>query len=1016
MPRDTDLNEKQRQAVEHGDGPLLVLAGPGTGKTRVVACRVAHLIESGRCPADALLAITFTNKAAHELEERVLSLLGSSVAGESWIGTFHHTCARILRESGGDMGIDSDFGILDQDAQDALMAEALRSANLEVDLVMLSRLRFALSARKSGTADNAEPPLFEEEDEDTTDEAFIAAFKDAINHYGARLADYNALDFDDLIAIAVEKLRESPTVLERYQSKFQHILIDEYQDINGSQYELISLLSGPKRCVTAVGDANQSVYRWRGSDPEWMRRFRSEFQPETIALEAHYRSTRTILSAATGLIRKSSPQTRLRTDNPPGNPVRAYFTRSEAESAYIVKRLIQKLHAEARMPYRDIAVFYRNHRTAERLEDSLRRASVPFRRAQPARELVNDDANRVLAWLRYICFGLGAHLADALMFPNLVLDEWTRVWFQWRAMQEGKSFRELAENPADAPPLTRASLKRVVGRMQGLREKLTQLGASKAAAVFFDELETLRNPFRHEELENAPEWADFPQLAASADVIAAALQRGEIPCLMDDGSLDAVCAQLILQKTFEDYFDKKLEKASDDSVEIRIGNVEPAQEAERAVWINPPDGTQTNALQLTAPEDSPACAAWIAYRLCQRLLDLAEETPNADVVVYDLETTGANPRQAEIIEFAGKRIYEKPASDLHLYIRPRARISRRSTQIHGIDADTVRNQPRIEERISEIRDFFGSAVLVGHNIVEFDNRFIEREMRRHLRETPNNPSYDTLKIARRLYPHVNHTLTSLAERFQIEYVESHRAVHDAAATAELFKRLRREEARRRAQSSLSELLPFLAVGAASKGAWEDPALEAHRHAAARWLKANKPREETLMAFPEETRVEAGRSLDAARRSPAPETDDDRRWQLLKGRVLRRAQRYEAMRPGASLKDFVNAQSLLEPLDNMDDADEPSDAVSLMTLHTAKGTEFRAVLIVGLEDGTLPWFRSIQRPEALDEERRLLYVGMTRAQERLYLIAARRRGGRDMKPSRFLREIPSNLMRRWSPKG
>ena len=883
MPRDASLNEAQRRAVEHGDGPLLTLAGPGTGKTRVIACRIAHLIESGRVPARNILAITFTNKAARELEERVLDLLGQSVGGDAWIATFHHACARILRESGSELGMSDDFGILDADAQDALFADSLRFAQLEADPVALNRMRHAVSARKT-SLEPLDEIAFEEEDEDTQDEAYVEAFRAAVERYEARLADVNALDFDDLLAHAVEGLRESPETLEKYRAQFQHVLVDEYQDINGTQYELLKMLCPPPGRITAVGDPNQSVYRWRGSSPEWMRRFQEEFQPAAIALDVHYRSTRTILSAATGLIRHNAPQTALRTDNAVGNPVRIYFTRSEPEAAFVARRIVQRLNREGHVPYRDIAVFYRNHRSAERIEDALRRFGIPTRRAQPSRELVNDDAGRVLAWLRYLCYGLGAHLADALMFPTQALDEWTRVWFQWRANREGRSFEALAVDPDEnVPPLTRGALKRVIGRLTSARERLLGLRAPQALEAFFEELEALRSPFRPEELDESPAWSAFPQLTAAAELIGSALRRGESVSVEADGSLDSACAAAILRKTFGVYFGAEPAEDGVGAVHIRIGAPETSdtpdessdespsdseaqseaaeseyEEAERLVWIAPPEEAETRGLRLTAPEGAPLCAAWIAHRLGQRLLSLAEEAPRADAVVYDLETTGANPRRAEIIEFAGARVTDRPAAHLHLYIRPRARISRRSTQIHGIDADTVRGQPRIEERIGEIRDFFGDAILVGHNIAEFDNRFLEREMRKHLRETLNNPSYDTLQVARRLYPHVNHTLTSLTARFGIPYEDPHRANHDAQATAALFERLRREEADRRARSSLPELLPYLAAGAASRGALEAEPLAAAGHAAARWLKRVWEREETLQALPEALRVEAGR--------------------------------------------------------------------------------------------------------------------------------------------------------------
>ncbi|MDA1191141.1 MAG: exonuclease domain-containing protein, partial [Candidatus Poribacteria bacterium] len=453
------------------------------------------------------------------------------------------------------------------------------------------------------------------------------------------------------------------------------------------------------------------------------------------------------------------------------------------------------------------------------------------------------------------------------------------------------------------------------------------------------------------------------------------------------------------------------ENEVDGGVSILIGDAPEPPETSRVVWLNAPESARGNAICPRPPENAPRVASWVAHLLCQRMLASAEEPQGADVVVYDLETTGNNPRLSEIIEFAGQKLGATEQHE-HLYVKPKRAIPEFLTRIHGVTNDFVRDKPPIEEQIVRIRAFLADAILVGHNIVEFDNRVIGREMEAHLRENLPNPSYDTLTVARRLFPHENHKLDALAERFGIPYPTQHRADHDAEVSKALFHRLRGEESTRRAQVSLPEFLPFVAIGILSREAWEDDRFTPYRHATARWLESHDVRRNVLDTLPVTHRAEGRQSLDAVRRVVLPETEDGRRWDQLKARFLRRAVRYAEISGDATLRDFLNSQALV---DGVDEHDAEKDAVTLMTLHSAKGTEFRAVIMYAMEDGILPSFRADKSPEMMAEERRLCYVGMTRAKERLYFVVGDRRQGRERSRSRFMREIPSNLVKEWRPK-
>lgn len=1023
MNLERDLNPRQRQAVTFGDSPLLVLAGPGTGKTRVITYRVAHLVQVDRARPDHVLTLTFTNKAAQELSDRVHSLLGSSIAGEVCVGTFHTICSRLLRECAPTLGLRTDFAIFDQESQDAILAEVLRQVGVDSSPWTVARVRDLISLEKTALRDPAQAVFEVWDDEGTPIESphTREQLRIAVAAYVERLRSHSAFDFDDLLAVTTEGLRMHESIRDRYRDRFRYVLVDEYQDINCAQYEFLRALVGPPHRITAVGDEDQSIYRWRGSSPEWLRRFREDFQPKVVELEQNYRSTKMILDVAGKVIanNRRGGVSQLVTDSDVGDLPYAYRFADEEAAASGVAKLVRRLHREAHVAYRDIAVFYRRHSNADLLSDRLTKEGIPHQRILPASHVFDGEEAGVVSWLRYLTFGLDANLLDALRFPTDVLDEWSRVWLQARANRMSLRLAESIEREnGDIPPLTRVSLIRALRRLDGLGTRIDGSSAADAVRALLEELDLHRSPF--DLASEEPEvGGDLIALDDAADVLHAAVAREEPIHIHVAGSLDEVCAGLVLQSVLKDYFgctaslDIGETVALAEGVTLVVGPIDvPSAPNRRVIWIGAPETAWALHLCPRRVDGGPHVAAWVALRLCQRLLAAAEKTPEEGVVVYDLETTGNSLTASEIIEFAATRL-GKPETTDHRYIKPRRSIPRFLTQIHGIGDSDVENEPSIEEQVGPIRDFLGDAILVGHNVESFDNRLLAREFDKHLKVPLHNATYDTYTVAKRLYPHENHKLESLARKFGLEHGTLHRALQDAEVTKALFRALRTEELDRRARTSLPEYLPFVAVGMLARGAWESEALSRWRQAAVRWLTTHDMRREVAARLPKELRGEARRMLDTVMRSRASETAADSRWHALRERLLRRVTQFEETSESHSLRDFLNARALAQPTDELDSS---KDAVTLMTLHSAKGTEYRAVIVTTLEEGILPGFRAPKDPELMAEERRLFYVGMTRAKERLYLVSARNRDGRDREPSRFLSEIPANLLRTWSANG
>jgi DNA helicase-2/ATP-dependent DNA helicase PcrA len=401
MQADHHLNPQQQLAVNHVEGPLLVLAGAGSGKTRIVTYRVAHLLEMG-VPSSEILAVTFTNKAADEMRSRILNLAHQSVL----TCTFHSLCARILRESIHALGYTRDFTIYDEEDSEKVLKECLTALNLYEEKGLLKTVRLQISQAKNALKD---PELLLQEDE---------RLHGIFQLYQRKLKESNALDFDDLLFLAVDLLRKHPDILEGYQQRWTFILIDEYQDTNSAQYTLTKLLSGKHHNVFAVGDPDQSIYSWRGANVHNILNFEADFPgAKVIALEQNYRSRSNILEAANALIKHnlSRYEKNLWSDRGVGEKIGLFIAENDhAETHFIVKQLY-KLHSEKRVPLKDCVIFYRTNFQSRIFEDALLKERIPYRIIGGLSFYQRREIKDILSLLRMVLAG-----ADFLAFSRTI--------------------------------------------------------------------------------------------------------------------------------------------------------------------------------------------------------------------------------------------------------------------------------------------------------------------------------------------------------------------------------------------------------------------------------------------------------------------------------------------------------------------------------------------------------------------------------------------------------------------
>ena len=360
------LNAEQREAVETTEGPLLVLAGAGSGKTRVLTYRIANLIENHGVSPWSILALTFTNKAAREMKERTDKLIGQENS-DMWVTTFHLFCSRVLRIDIDKLGYDSRFVIYDEQDQNSVIAEAMKINSIDEKRLSKSSIRSMISEAKN-SGENPEQYILE------NDRSLDSNLVDVYRHYQKKLKTSNALDFDDLLLKTVELLKTCSDVREKYVRKFKYVLVDEYQDTNAPQYQIIKLLCADRMNICVVGDDDQSIYGWRGADIRNILDFEKDFpSAKVIRLEQNYRSTKQILDCANQVIvnNQGRKPKKLWTAKKSGNPVEYALVRNEREEAYSIAKTIMDLRRKENHSYNDFAILYRTHAQSRVIESVL---------------------------------------------------------------------------------------------------------------------------------------------------------------------------------------------------------------------------------------------------------------------------------------------------------------------------------------------------------------------------------------------------------------------------------------------------------------------------------------------------------------------------------------------------------------------------------------------------------------------------------------------------------------------
>ncbi|MCO6453632.1 MAG: UvrD-helicase domain-containing protein [Caldilineales bacterium] len=1005
------LNERQREAVTYRPAPLLVLAGPGSGKTQVLTQRIAWLIAEKGARPEQILAVTFTNRAAEEMRERLESRLGEQV-GRVWVYTFHATAVRILRRFGKTIDLDPDFAILDEDEQRHVVNLTLQQLGLSRELFPLYKILSYIGAQKTTLM----PPA-------RNVSAAEPALAEIGRAYEAWMREHNALDFDDLIRFAVALLRNSEETRQHFHRTLHHILVDEYQDINMAQWELLKLLAPPGSSITVVADDDQSIYGWRGSQPELIDAFRERYNARIVQLNIGYRCPPKILYGAQKVItrqRRRDRQGFMRSTSENDTPIFHYiFHDLEQEQRWLVT-LVRKLIDERGFKPSDIGVLYRTHRLAGPAEQALLEAGFEVQRLHKESFFDERFTREIVRYLQLLRLPTSDNMASALNFPVRLVDELTMTQL-WRLAEETQiELADLLRNSQDFPqlsPLTRARLQHFMGLL-GARLPDLEANVESGVQSLFELLEALRSPWRDEDRDLLEGFMAFTAQPEAVELLAQAIAENRPLHILHPDTVDGFAAATILKRAFSHYLGVIATNAVWDSLnDISFG------ESEALVVIgNHVDLPElpNPRIDIISPQPELYSLSTMAWRMAQRLLIGYEMVADGRFTIYDVETTGANIRRDEIVEMAAARYEKRQPFDegfQALVCPERGYIPPAATAVHGIAFADVADAPPIADVLPRFLDYVRQDTLVGHNIARFDNRFVDKTFGELHEGRGFSPLYvDTLRLARRLYPDLpRHTLEYLLHHFSLDEEVQHRSAFDVNNTAQLFYLLVDRLLFEKERESLIEFLPLVGLGVQAAGVDIQDENRALVHGAMRVLNGQAYGDvllDTIEDWPDEIQTEAQALSVELRRGHPPVAAEDDEWLEIRDIFMDHVDAFRRYSSRQSLAAFIDYQALLTSRDTEAHM-EDENAITLMTLHNAKGSEFEIVIIIGVEQDNLPLWRTLDHPDELAEERRVFYVGLTRAREGVYLFSVRDRFDGFMRsPSRFAFEIPSQYVRRF----
>ncbi len=1021
------LNEKQRQAVTAPLEPILVLAGPGTGKTRTLIARILHLVNHCRIAPHKIIAVTFTNKAKEEMRSRLRRELGD-MANDVMIGTFHRYCVDVLRRYHHDAGLAKQFTIADETAQFIALSRASRIADdksLRTVLTSISSYRL--------NKDNLNP-------------TFRSAAERWLPLYHEELRKNNLIDFDQIILLTHALFAAHPEIVEIERQRFDAILIDEFQDTDPVQYDIICALARQHRNLFAVADDDQSIFAWRGAQTANIERYLDDFdcRDRLIVLNENYRSNQRIIDAAAQLLQghrllekhlqaMSAENAAFET-----NIEFRRFDNDDDETRFVLEQIATATAAPCSLRYADIAMLYPNHAIGEQLEAALLSAKIPCQLVKRQGVFDQPDVRKLLLLLTLV-----QNPEDDVALEQYIeseLDNDALMQELKRMKQKDRSFKQTLHAAMwreDLPGMSKGQFSRFVQTCVGTISNLISYVEQNSTVELeecFNHICNLAQPTHSASLHSRAHDLSDPLaidgVSAAAVRIQDAIRNGKtIYIAGSDAELARLCHAMLRHAP-------NLSSQPDATFHLFSETNPPELHADDVVMCLDPFvfqpltlsqglkivllderlqfGGADNALTIRSPF-TPAIAC---FKLLQALTTAHAPKPFRNYVAFDLETTSGDTRTAGIVEIGAVKVRDgEIIGKFGRLVNPELPITDGAFRVHGISDAEVEHEPTFKELLPELLEFIGDDMLVAHNGFYFDFPILFRLYREATGAMPLNRRFDTLPLARRLYPGQPAGVDALMQRFEIQNIGGrHRALDDAVYLTPIFERLQAEEQSLNRRTEHEELLEIAALGSviascrtnnAQTLADEERLL--FQLGARKLLSRFSELPAELSRLFEQYRIDLEARFEAS--SGTESEEHERAATVFSGKEVSLARVKELARAfptgdvREAIRQFLDHAMLYATQDDIREV----NAVNLLTIHSAKGLEFPLVFVCGVEKGNLPSFYSVReegelREKKLDEQRRLFYVAMTRAKYKLIVTYADKRGDFPKKRSQFLLEL------------
>jgi superfamily I DNA/RNA helicase len=931
----SSLNEKQLEAVQQPAQPVLVLAGPGTGKTLLLISRIVWLIENQGVAPEKILALTFTNKAADEMKARLLN-------------TLEH-CGNDLRKYHERMNLNKHFSVSDQDYQKQLVkslcAPYIRE-NLETKASAIL-LSFSNHIMKDKTL-----PQFA---------------KERYEEYRKHLKKHNLIDFDQIILFTRNLLRDNQDVRSEYQFLFQAILVDEFQDTDPLQYEIIKMLAEKHRHIFVVADDDQSIYSWRGANPENIKKYIEDFSlKQPIFLDINYRSGNKILSSAHKVIEQTEriePDKHLHVSSDVSDSIELlFFLNEKDEIEFIIKKISSWI--QNGVAYGDIAVIYPFHRIGHFLEQNIMNNQIPYQMAEGRSLLDHPLIKKIILFLRLV-----RNPEDHIALEELTINELGQSLFSYikhYAQRNAISFRKSLYNlySGDDHNLNKDSRYKIQTYIAQIAN-IVNLKSFFNFSQLIDEMISIADQEKFSFLNRfAKKIQDPDEVIDYQNIKPINIEQSPILVYHNQEKICYIASELIRAVT------KRPAKS--------INNLEKKEGLlfELAPYAKECHNITRIPIYSLSNEKRKGCLSNL-FKYLQWITSFAEKHLFDRYIVLDLETTDNDPSTCDIVEIAAIKVENNEiVSEFQSLIKPQKEISN---------------------------------IVIAHNGYAFDFAILDRFSKKIEGNKLSNIRLDSLAMARNLFPGQSNSIDALIERFKLKCSSRHRALDDVRILAEIFRELENIKIKLLKRTRLEMFLEFVALGnfvENTLAASEDriffltgarKLLSSYAKIRSKFSAEFNINEDVLIS-----------DLQSKLRQLQSHSSLYRNDEHLMTKIKNMVKDYDQMSIDDAIAKFLSYISLNTGQDQLEDI----DAISLLTFHAAKGLEFDKVILMGIEDNNMPGFHAMRedidddRPisKKVEEQRRLFYVGITRAKTELLLTAVKNRGGWEHRSSSFLKDL------------